>query len=178
MSEKKFLGFIFIEGLILLILGLCVLILPKLTNLTFGVMLSSSFIAYGAYKIISSFINRFFKSNIFCEIFMGLYLITIGILLLLVPKISILWLIAFIGIYFLLSSMTTTAFISQIRNIFNFWGCKIITGSILFLIGLIIILSLPVISFWVVAILSGIGFLIKGMSKITLYLANKNNYSL
>ena len=97
-------------------------------------------------------------------------------LLLLVPKVSLLWLITLIGIYFLVSSMTTHAFISQIKNIFHLWGCKFFAGVILFLIGLIIILGLPVMSFWIVAMLSGIAFLIKGMSKITLYLANKNNY--
>lgn len=178
MTEKRFLGFIFIEGLILTILGLCILILPKLTSLTFGVMLSSALIAYGVYKVISAFINRYFRKNIFCEIFMGIYLLTIGILLLFVPRINILWLIALIGVYFIISSMTTTAFIGNIRTIFNFWGCKLFSGIILFLIGLIIILGLPAISFWTVALLSGIGFLIKGMAKITIYLANKNNYNI
>ena len=62
MSEKRFLNFIFIEGIKLTILGLCILILPKLTSLTFGVMLSSAFIAYGLYKIIISFINKNFAS--------------------------------------------------------------------------------------------------------------------
>ena len=56
MSEKRFLNFIFIEGILLTVLGLCVIILPKLTSVTFGVMLSSVFIAYGLYKIITSFI--------------------------------------------------------------------------------------------------------------------------
>ena len=41
MSEKRFLNFIFLEGILLTALGLCVLILPKLTSLTFGVMLSA-----------------------------------------------------------------------------------------------------------------------------------------
>jgi len=58
MSEKRFLTFMFIEGLLLTILGLCILILPKLTSLTFGVMLSVAFITYGAYKTIMSIINR------------------------------------------------------------------------------------------------------------------------
>ena len=50
-------------------------------------------------------------------------------------------------------------------------------AAILFLIGLIIILGLPVMAFWAVAILSGIAFLIKGMSKMAFHFANKNNYS-
>ena len=54
MSEKRLLNFIFIEGALLTLLGLCVLILPKLTSISFGVMLSVAFIVYGFYKIIIS----------------------------------------------------------------------------------------------------------------------------
>lgn len=178
MSEKRFLSFIFIEGIILTILGLCILILPKLTSLTFGVMLSSAFIAYGLYKIIISFINKNFASNVIWNVFLGAYILTIGILILLVPKINLLWLVALTGIYFLLESISSTAFIAQIRNLLNNWGCKYFTAFMLFLIGLIIVISVPVIAFWVVAILCGIGFLIKGMSKIVLFLTNKNNYNI
>ena len=178
MSEKRFLSFMFIEGAILTVLGLCILILPKLTSLTFGVMLSSAFIAYGLYKLIISFVNRNYTMNIFWNVFLAIYIITIGVLLLLVPKISLLWLIALTGIYFLLESISSTVFIAQIRSIFNFWGYKFINSTILFLIGLIIVLGLPVMSFWVVAILSGLAFLVKGMTKMTLSLANRNSYNI
>ncbi len=176
MSEKKFLKFIFIDGLLLLVLGLCVLILPKLTSLSFGVMLSSSFITYGVYKIIVSFINRDYIPHILWSIVIGAYILTIGILLLLVPKVSLFWLIALIGIFFLLESISSTVFIAQLRTMFNFIVCKGFVALILFLIGLIIILGLPVMSFWSIAVLSGIGFLVKGMAKMILSLANKNNY--
>ncbi len=176
MSEKRLLNFIFIEGLLLTILGLCILILPKLTSLTFGVMLSVAFIAYGLYKIIISFINKNYISNILWCIFMGVYILTIGILLLLVPKISLLWLIALIGVFFLLESISSAAFMAKVRSMFNFIGCKGFAAMVLFLIGLIIILGLPVMSFWVVALLSGIALLIKGLAKMTLSLANRNNY--
>lgn len=178
MSEKRFLSFIFIEGIILTILALCILILPKLTSLTFGVMLSSAFMAYGLYKIIISIINRNFASNVIWNVFLGTFILTIGILLLFVPKINLLWLIALTGVYFLLESISSTAFISQIRNTFNSWGCKYFAALVLFLVGLIIVISVPVIAFWVVAILCGLGFLIKGMSKIVLFLTNKNNYNI
>ena len=178
MSEKRLLNFIFIEGLLLTILGLCVLILPKLTSLTFGVMLSVSFITYGAYKIITSFMNKSYLSNIIWSIFMGVFILTIGILLLLVPKISLLWLIALIGVFFLLESISSIAFMAKVRSMFNFIGCKGFAAMILFLIGLIIILGLPVMSFWAVALLSGVAILVKGLAKTTLSLANRNNYNI
>lgn len=175
MSEKRFLNFIFLEGLILTILGLCILIIPKLTELSFGVMLSCAFVAYGIYKIINSALNKNFVRHFLMELFLGAHILIIGILLLFVPRINLLWLIALIGVYFLLESISTSAFISQIRTIYNFLGCKFVSALIMALIGLLIIISLPAMSFWMVAMLCGIGFVIKGMSKIVLYNANKYN---
>ena len=175
MSEKRFLSFVFLEGIILTVLGLCILIIPKLTELSFGVMLSSAFISYGIYKIIHSSVNRNFARNFLMELFLGAFVFTLGILLLLVPKINLLWLIALVGVYFLLESLSTGAFISQIRTMYNFWGCKLFCAVIMAIIGIFIVIGLPAMSFWLVAMLSGIGFLIKGMSKISLYNANKYN---
>lgn len=176
MSEKRLLNFIFIEGLLLTILGLCILILPKLTELSFGVMLSSAFIAYGLYKIITSILNKNYISNIVWSVFIGSFILTIGILLLTIPQISLLWLVALIGVFFLLESISSIAFMSKMRSVFNFIGCKGFSALILFLVGLLIVIGLPAMSFWMVATLSGIGLLVKGMSKITLAFANQNNY--
>ena len=57
----------------------------------------------------------------------------------------------------------------------NFIGCKSFAALVLFFTGLIIILGLPVMSFWVVALLSGLALLIKGLAKMTLSLANRHN---
>ena len=168
----------FIEGTLLTILGLCVLILPKLTSLSFGIMLSGALITYGAYKIITAIINRGYIANIVFKIGLGIFAVTSGVLLLFVPKISLLWLIALIGVYFLLESICSAVFTTQIRNILNLYGINIFSSIILFLIGLIIVIGVPVISFWLVAMLSGLGFLIKGMAKNSLYLSNKNNHNL
>ena len=106
---------------------------------------------------------------------MGAFVLTIGILLLIVPKVSLLWLIALTGVFFLFESISSAAFVAKVRSMFNFIGCKGFAAIVLFLMGLIIILGLPVMSFWVVALLSGIALLIKGLAKTALALANKNN---
>jgi uncharacterized membrane protein HdeD (DUF308 family) len=139
-------------------------------------MLSSAFITYGLYKILTSIINKSYISNIVWSIFLGVFILTIGILLLMVPMVSLLWLVALIGVFFLLESISSIAFMAKMRSMFNFISCKGLAGMILFIVGLLIILGLPVISFWMVAILSGTALLIKGMSKITLVFVNQNNY--
>ena len=175
MPEKKFLNYIFIEGAILTFIALCILIIPKITEISFGIVLSGGFIVYGIYKIVNSVFNINFLRGYLTNMLLGIFLSVLGILLLLVPKISILWLIALIGIYFLFESLQSSVFLSQIRTIYNSWGCKYFSGVTLFLIGLFIIIALPAMSFWVVAMLSGIAFLIKGMSKMVLYNTNKYN---
>lgn len=173
MPEKKFLSYIFIEGAILTFIALCILIIPKITELSFGIVLCCGFIIYGFYKIINSIFNKNYLRGYITEMLLGVFLSVIGILLILVPKVSILWLIAMTGIYFLLESLQTSVFISQIRTMYNSWGCKYFSGGVLLFVGLLIITALPAMSFWVVAMLSGLGFLIKGMSKIMLYNSNK-----
>ena len=105
MFEKRLLNCIMIEGIALIVLSLCVLILPKLTTLSYGVMLACAFIAYGIYKIINAFVNKnSVIGMIFC-ILMGIFLTTIGILILFVPNVNLLWLIALTGVYFILESI-------------------------------------------------------------------------
>ena len=176
MSEKTCLNCIIIEGFILTALGLCILILPKLTSLSFGVMLCIVFLSYGVYKIISSILNKNYHPCFILSLSLGIFLTTLGILLLMVPEISILWLIALIGVYFLFDSIMTGSYTAKIKNFCNFWWLKLISSFILFLTGLIIILGLPVISFWFVTMLSGIALLCKGMTKTLIGIVNKNNY--
>jgi len=178
MSEKRLLNCILIEGIMLVALSLCVLILPKLTSISYGVMLSGVFIAYGIYKIIHAIINKYYGMNMIFCILMGIFIATIGILILFVPKINLLWLIAFIGVYFILESISSTIYALKLRNIYHFWGCKLIAAFILFLVGILIVLGLPLMSFWMVTMLSGIGLLIKGLSKITISMSNIDNYNI
>lgn len=178
MPEKRLLNCIMIEGIMLIILSLCILIIPKLTTLSYGVMLSAALITYGLYKIINSFVNKSNRIGMAFCILMGLFITIIGILILFVPKINILWLMALIGVYFILESISSSVFAMKLRNIYPFWGCKLFSAVILFFIGLFIIMGIPIMSFWMVTLLSGIGFLIEGMSKLIISLGNLDNYTI
>lgn len=178
MSEKRLLNCIMIEGIMLIILSLCVLILPKLTTLSYGVMLSAAFIAYGIYKIVHAIVNRDYGINMIYCISVGIFLSVIGILILFVPRVNLLWLIALTGVYFLLESISSVVYALKLRNMYHFWGCKIISAIVLFLVSILIILGLPVMSFWMVTMLSGFALLVKGMSKVTLSQSNLDSYKM
>jgi len=176
MPEKRFLKFILSEGILLMLLALCILILPKLTELSFGVMLSISFIVYGFYKIFSVISCRNYVKNIVTGILSGIFILILGSLLLFVPKINLLWIIALIGVYFLLDSISLSSFMHRIDKIYSSAWCRVFTPAVVFLTGFIIVTGLPALTFWAVSMLCGTAFLIKGMSKITLF--NNNNNTL
>ena len=60
MPEKKFLNFVLTEGCLLFVAGLLMLILPKFTSITIGVLFCISIFIYGIYKII---INKYYNLN-------------------------------------------------------------------------------------------------------------------
>ena len=58
MTEKRFLSYVLIEGILLSALGLGMLMLPKITTISFGLMLCLTFVVYGGYKVINAILTR------------------------------------------------------------------------------------------------------------------------
>ena len=71
MTEKRFLRFTLLEGILLLVLGLAVLIIPKITTITLGVMVCIALFLYGVIKIFNAimtknYIRHYIFNIIFC----------------------------------------------------------------------------------------------------------------
>ncbi len=178
MTEKRFLNFVLFEGILLALIGVGMLLLPKITSITFGLMICIGFIAYGIYKVINAIVTRNYSRHFVLNIILGVILATLGILLLTVPTFNLVILTAIIGIYFLIESVSSTAFAVQNRKTLYWWWAIALVAILQFLIGLMIILGLPNTAFWVVGILAGINFLITGMIMISLYISNKYIYNI
>ena len=177
MTEKKFLSFVLVEGILLAVLGILMLILPKLTTITFGLLLCLSFIIYGGYKTINAFITRNYSRHFILNMLIGILLVVIGIFLFLAPAFSLILITSIIGIYFILESISSTAFAIQTRKILYFWWAGILVGIMQFILGLIILTALPASALWVIGVLAGINFLIAGMVMISMYISTKYIYS-
>lgn len=177
MTEKRFLGFFLTEGILLTVLGIVMLMIPKVTTATFGIMISIAFIVYGGYKIINALITKSYLRHFLFNILIGLILIAIGIMLLNAPYINLLLITCFAGVYFILESISTWAFAVQNRKVINMWWAGIPVAIMQFLLGLIIILGLPSTALWVVGILAGVNFLISGVVMISAYLATKYTFN-
>ena len=126
--------------------------------------------------MINIIMNRTYTLNSIFSLLIGVFATTVGILLLFVPKISLLWLIALIGVYFILESLSSTSFAIKMKEVYHYSNFKLFSAIVLFVAGLIMILGIPVMSFWAVTVLSGIALLIKGVAKFTIALSNFNNY--
>ena len=176
MTEKRFLKFVLTEGILLAVLGLAMLMLPKITTITFGLMISLGFIIYGGYKIINAIMTRNYTKHYILNIILGLILIALGFFLFSSPMFNLVLITSVAGVYFLIESISTCAFAIQNRKTLCLWWADIPVSVMQFLLGLIIILGLPSTALWVIGILAGVNFLISGTVMISAYLATKYTY--
>lgn len=173
MTEKRFLSFVLIEGILLSVLGLGMLMLPKITTISFGLMLCLTFIVYGGYKVINAILTKNYSRHFVLNVVSGLLLFLTGVFLFMAPMFNLLLITSAIGVYFILESISSTAFAVQNKNTLYFWWLAILVGVMQFLLGLIIILGLPSTALWVVGVLAGINFLIAGVVLISMYISTK-----
>ena len=89
------------------------------------------------------------------------------------PMFNLILITSAIGVYFLLESISSTAFAVQNKNTLYFWWVEILVAIMQFLLALIIILGLPSTALWVVGVLAGVNFLVAGMVMIGIYLSTK-----
>ncbi len=173
MTEKRFLSYVLIEGILLSALGLGMLMLPKITTISFGLMLCLTFVVYGGYKVINAILTRNYSRHFILNILAGLLLFLVGVFLFMAPMFNLILITSAIGVYFILESISSTAFAVQNKNTLYFWWLEILVGVMQFLLGLIVILGLPSTALWVVGILAGVNFLIAGIVLISMYLSTK-----
>ena len=173
MTEKRFLSYVLIEGILLSALGLGMLMLPKITTISFGLMLCLTFVVYGGYKVINAILTRNYSRHFILNILAGLLLFLVGVFLFMAPMFNLILITSAIGVYFILESISSTAFAVQNKNTLYFWWLEILVSVMQFLLGLIVILGLPSTALWVVGILAGVNFLIAGIVLISMYLSTK-----
>ena len=173
MSEKKFLNCVITQGVFLFILGIFMLFLPKISIISFGAVLSFGFISYGGYKAINAFLMRNLSLHYVIDITAGLLLLFAGMLFLFIPEISLIQIIGLTGCYFLLESVSSSAFATQTAGVLKFRQCGYFTAFIQFLFGLITLFILPSGAIWLTGIMTGFDFLISGILTMNMFFATK-----
>ena len=173
MTESKFLNYILTESTLLLILGLSMLILPKVSMISFGFMMCLAFIIYGGYKAITSFLTKNFSRHYILDIISGFILTINGVVLFISPAFDIMFVIGLAGVYFILKSLSSSAFAVQTRKTLNFWWMCLFLAIMELLFGMIIIIILPSAALWLVGVLMGMDFIFSGMVYLNMYISTK-----
>lgn len=173
MSESKFLSCVLTESILLLLLGLGMLILPKITILSFGFMMCLSFIIYGGYKVINTLISMNFSRHFILDIIVGIILFASGVLLLIAPIMDAMIITGLAGVYFVLKSLSSSAFSIQTRKTLNFWWMCLFLAILELFFGILIIILLPSAALWLIGILAGIDFILSGIIYTNMYISTK-----
>lgn len=173
MTESRFLSFVLTESILLLSLGLCMLILPKVSVISFGFMMCLSFIIYGGYKVISSILTKNFSRHFILDIIVGLLLFINGVLLFVAPVFDIMLIIGLAGAYFILKSISSSAFTVQIRKTLNFWWMCLFLAILELFFGIIVIIMLPSAALWLIGVLTGVDFILSGIAYMNMYISTK-----
>jgi len=176
MSEKRLLSCILTEGVLLLCLGMGILTLPKITPVSFGLILSVAFLIYGGFKAINSYIMKNYSGHFILNIVAGCILFFTGLVLCFAHVFNIMLIILLIGTYFILESISSSAFAFRGRNLLRFRYSSFVLSFFQLLLGLITITVLPIASLWIIGIMCGIDFLISGVFLINIYFATTYRY--
>ena len=173
MTENRFLSYVLTESILLLFLGLGMLILPKVTFLSFGLMMCLSFIIYGGFKVICAILTKNFSRHYVLDIIVGLILFINGILLFAAPSFDIMLIIGLCGVYFILKSISSSAFTVQTRKTLNFWWMCLFLATLELLFGVLVIIMLPSAALWLIGVLAGMDFILSGMVFMNMYISTK-----
>ncbi len=174
MTEKRLLSFIITEGVLAVILGLCLLILPKMTMLTFGFILSITFIIYGGYRIISSVLTRNYSMYFMLNFFAGVILLLSGGILFFAPVVDVMLISSALGVYFILTSLSVSAFGIRGSGIIEGQKLLFILSSFEIIWSLIVITTLSSSALWLAGIIAGFDFIFSGIAFINVYFLTNN----
>ena len=163
MSETKFLKYILAEGIFLILLGLFILISPKITQLSFLSTLYTAFIIYGGFKTISGFYTKNISKFFIFDILTGLIITIAGILLCFASVIDIMPVICLIGLYLIFQSISSSALAVRIRTMVDLWWLNYFSAFLEQFFGIIVMIILSPSALWIAGVLAGIDFLVKGL---------------
>ena len=172
MSENRFLSCILTEGLLLVVLALMILILPKVSNFSFGFMFCLILIIYGGYKMLISFLSKNFDRYYVLNILVSGALLITGLTMLILPVVDMTVIVSILGIYFVIQSILTNSFILQTKTVLNNLRYFSLIPIIQLFTGVLLIIFLP--ALWIGGILAGLNFLLTGVVLLNMYIYKKS----
>ena len=171
MTEKRFFSFVITEGIILLILGLLIMTLPKITDITFGFILCLISLIYGGYKITVSIMIRKFETHYIINVLAGFLLFVSGLLPLVMPIIDISIITTMLGGFFIFRYISSISFYYQTKDLIPIEHICLLIPVIQMLFALILLIAMP--NLWIAGMFLGIEFILTGTALINMYISKK-----
>ena len=151
-------------GIVMLIIGAFSIIFPTFISLTLDYFISGIFLisavalAYSAYSCGTQTLMMWFKPFV---------LLVISLLILFHPAVVISTLGMILAVYFLMDGFVNIVLSVEFRPAKG-WRFMLLNGLLSLLLGIIVLSSWPLSSFWVVGLLIGISFLLDGIALLAI----------
>jgi uncharacterized membrane protein HdeD (DUF308 family) len=159
---KLFLGIIFI------IVGIWVLVTPVSAYIALSLLFAISFLVTGILQIIYAASNRKALAHWGWTLAIGILELLVGVLLLANPRLSMVVLPLYVGFVLLFRSITAMGWAFLLRKLqIRYWGWILAIGILGLMVSFVLLWDLLLTAF-IIAAITGIAFLLTGISQIIL----------
>lgn len=166
---KRHHNFFLTEGLFALVIGIIMLILPAVSSIAIGVIVSVGLILVGIHKLISSIVRRDEMEKAWLQMLIALLLIGSGIYMTMNPMFNLLVLTMGIALYLILEGINSLSTAIQERHFLKYWWMGIIAAIVQFFLAFLIIYMLPAAAVLTIGVLVGVNLIFTGISLISFY---------
>ena len=166
---KRHHNFFLTEGLFALVIGIIMLILPAVSSIAIGVIVSVGLILVGIHKLISSIVRRDEMEKAWLQMLIALLLIGSGIYMTMNPMFNLLVLTMGIALYLILEGINSMSTAIQERHFLQYWWMGIIAAIVQFFLAFLIIYMLPAAAVLTIGVLVGVNLIFTGISLISFY---------
>lgn len=165
---------LFVEGLILGLLGAVAIVLPQVATLAITILLSWLFLISGVVGLFTTWLMRW-APGFGWSLFSALLAITAGVMLLGWPASGARALTLLLIAFFILEGIATIMYAFEYRNdLPRRWELLLSSGVIDLLLALLLISGLPAVAEWALGLLLGINMLLGGAALAGMALHARN----
>lgn len=161
------------SGIIAVIAGLAALALPFAATLAANFLVGAILVASGVVEVASAFDARKIRRFI-APFLLGVVAVIAGLILLFAPGVGILALTMTITAFLLANGLLKVFFAFSMRDAEG-WVWMLVSGVLSLILGVLLLLGLPEISYWVLGLFLGIDLLFYGVSMIALVVAARRH---
>jgi len=167
----------FVEGIVLLILGLLALLIPPLATLGITILLGWLFLASGVMGLITTFWARH-APGFWWSLISGLIGIGAGLVLLVLPVRGAISLTLVLIAFFIVEGVASIMYaFDHRRQLSGRWGWMLFSGVVDLLLAAMILAGLPGTAAWALGVLVGINMIFGGSALVAMALHARNSAS-